>query len=171
MPLSPNHEALAQARAAGAWLDVAYEDAGFTPGNHNASRLAERPGGHRRSVAHRKNERVPGQAGRGQGDPPDVVSRALRPTVSSGGLGCENLSKTCTEAPKTCCWRSKTCQKPVRNCKKLSKTFPPVSPRITRAIASIILFLHGFTRTTDTTDRLSDVKNSRLSALSWAEPC
>ena len=45
MPLlqKPRHEAFAQARAKGALLDDAYEDAGFTPGNGHASRLACRP--------------------------------------------------------------------------------------------------------------------------------
>jgi len=38
----PRHEAFAQARAKGARLDDAYEDAGFTPGNGHASRLAYR---------------------------------------------------------------------------------------------------------------------------------
>jgi len=170
MPLSPKHEAFAQAPAKGARLEDAYEDAGFTPGNYNAIRLAERPGGRRRSVAHRKDGRGPWHAGRGQGGPPDAVSCALRPTLRSGRRGCENLSKACTAAPKTCCWRSKTCQKPVRNCKKLSKTLPPVRPSITPAISSIILFLPDFTWMTDPADRLSDVKNSRLSALSRAEP-
>ena len=44
MPLleNPRHEAFAQARAKGARLEDAYEDAGFTPGNRHASRLAER---------------------------------------------------------------------------------------------------------------------------------
>jgi hypothetical protein len=39
----PRHEAFAQARAKGARLDDAYEDAGFAPGNGHASRLALRP--------------------------------------------------------------------------------------------------------------------------------
>lgn len=44
MPLleNPRHEAFAQARAKGVRLEDAYEDAGFTPGNRHASRLAER---------------------------------------------------------------------------------------------------------------------------------
>ena len=44
MPLleNPRHEAFAQARAQGALLDDAYEDAGFAPGNGHASRLAKR---------------------------------------------------------------------------------------------------------------------------------
>ena len=37
---NPRHEAFAQARAKGALLDDAYEDAGFAPGNGHASRLA-----------------------------------------------------------------------------------------------------------------------------------
>jgi hypothetical protein len=42
MPLLPNprHEAFAQARAKGARLEDAYEDAGFAPGHGHASRLA-----------------------------------------------------------------------------------------------------------------------------------
>ena len=42
MPVLPNprHESFAQARAKGARLDDAYEDAGFAPGNGHASRLA-----------------------------------------------------------------------------------------------------------------------------------
>ena len=45
MPIlqNPRHEAFAQARAKGALLDDAYEDAGFAPGNGHASRLALRP--------------------------------------------------------------------------------------------------------------------------------
>jgi hypothetical protein len=45
MPLLENvhHEAFARARAKGARLDDAYEDAGFTPGRGHASRLAKRP--------------------------------------------------------------------------------------------------------------------------------
>ena len=37
------HEAFAQARAAGARLDDAYEDAGFAPGRGHACRLAHTP--------------------------------------------------------------------------------------------------------------------------------
>ena len=37
------YEAFAQARAKGARLEDAYEDAGFTPDRANASRLAARP--------------------------------------------------------------------------------------------------------------------------------
>jgi len=46
MPIlqNPRHEAFAQARAGGARLDQAYEDAGFTPGHGHASRLAFTPG-------------------------------------------------------------------------------------------------------------------------------
>ena len=42
MPILKNarHEAFAQARARGARLDDAYEDAGFAPGRGHASRLA-----------------------------------------------------------------------------------------------------------------------------------
>ena len=45
MPIlqNPRHEAFAQARAKGAFLDDAYEDAGFAPGNGHASRLALTP--------------------------------------------------------------------------------------------------------------------------------
>ena len=45
MPIlqNPRHETFAQARAKGALLDDAYEDAGFAPGNGHASRLALRP--------------------------------------------------------------------------------------------------------------------------------
>ena len=45
MPIlqNPRHETFAQARAKGALLDDAYEDAGFSPGNGHASRLALRP--------------------------------------------------------------------------------------------------------------------------------
>ena len=45
MPIlqNPRHEAFAQARAKGALLDDAYEDAGFAPGNGHASRLALTP--------------------------------------------------------------------------------------------------------------------------------
>jgi len=44
MPLleNPRHEAFARSRAQGAYLDDAYEDAGFAPGNGHASRLAKR---------------------------------------------------------------------------------------------------------------------------------
>src|SRR5260221_4711672 len=38
-----SHEAFAQARAKGARLEDAYEDAGFMPGNGHASRVALRP--------------------------------------------------------------------------------------------------------------------------------
>ena len=37
---NPRHEAFARARARGALLDAAYEDAGFAPDNGHASRLA-----------------------------------------------------------------------------------------------------------------------------------
>src|SRR5438045_7897045 len=37
---NPRHEAFAQARARGAYLEDAYEDAGFAPGHGHASRLA-----------------------------------------------------------------------------------------------------------------------------------
>ena len=45
MPLlaNPRHEAFAQARARGAYLEDAYEDAGFAPNRAHASRLAHRP--------------------------------------------------------------------------------------------------------------------------------
>jgi hypothetical protein len=45
MPIlqNPRHEAFAQARAKGALLDDAYEDAGFVPERGNACRLAKRP--------------------------------------------------------------------------------------------------------------------------------
>ena len=45
MPTLSNsrHEAFAQARAKGSALENAYEDAGFTPGNGHASRLAVQP--------------------------------------------------------------------------------------------------------------------------------
>ena len=45
MPLLPNprHEAFAQARAQGARLEIAYEDAGFAAGQGHASRLAAQP--------------------------------------------------------------------------------------------------------------------------------
>jgi hypothetical protein len=45
MPIltNPRHEAFAQARAKGALLDDAYEDAGFTPCRGHASRLAREP--------------------------------------------------------------------------------------------------------------------------------
>jgi phage terminase small subunit len=36
---NPRHEAFAQARAKGARLEQAYEEAGFAPGNGHASRL------------------------------------------------------------------------------------------------------------------------------------
>ena len=40
---NPRHEAFAQARAKGARLEDAYEDAGFTPGHGHSSRLALQP--------------------------------------------------------------------------------------------------------------------------------
>ena len=45
MPLlqNPRHETFAQARAAGALLEDAYEAAGFVPGLNHASRLARTP--------------------------------------------------------------------------------------------------------------------------------
>ncbi len=45
MPVLPNprHEAFAQARARGARLEIAYEDAGFAAGQGHASRLAAQP--------------------------------------------------------------------------------------------------------------------------------
>ena len=45
MPILQNkrHEAFAQARANGVMLEDAYENAGFTPGNGHACRLAFRP--------------------------------------------------------------------------------------------------------------------------------
>lgn len=47
MPLlaNPRHEAFAQARARGARMEDAYEDAGFVPGDGHAGRLAVRPEG------------------------------------------------------------------------------------------------------------------------------
>ena len=43
MPIlsNPRHETFAQARAKGARLEDAYEDAGFSPGNGHASRMAK----------------------------------------------------------------------------------------------------------------------------------
>ena len=41
--IDPRYEAFAQARAKGFALEDAYEDAGFTPGNGHANRLARRP--------------------------------------------------------------------------------------------------------------------------------
>lgn len=45
MPLlqNPRHEAFAVSRVAGAWLEEAYEDAGFGPDKAHACRLAKRP--------------------------------------------------------------------------------------------------------------------------------
>jgi hypothetical protein len=40
---NPRHEAFARARARGAYLEDAYEDAGFAPGHGHASRLAKTP--------------------------------------------------------------------------------------------------------------------------------
>ena len=75
MPALPNprHEAFAQARARGARLEDAYEDAGFAPGNRHAARLfnqdkiAER-------IAELRVERLDSSGA----DPAEVIEALLR---------------------------------------------------------------------------------------------
>ena len=80
MPLlkNPRHEAFAHARAKGALLDDAYEDAGFAPGNGHASRLAQRP-----EVAGRIAELRALQSDLGEANPP-AVGASPRPPAPAG---------------------------------------------------------------------------------------
>lgn len=75
MPPLPNlrHEAFAQARANGARLDDAYEDAGFVPGYGHASRLAKQA-----EVAERIAELRAEQAALSDANPQAVISALLR---------------------------------------------------------------------------------------------
>jgi hypothetical protein len=75
MPLLANlrHETFARARANGALLDDAYEDAGFTPGHGHASRLAWRP-----EVAERTAELRAAQADLAEANPQAVIAALLR---------------------------------------------------------------------------------------------
>ena len=76
---NPRHEAFAQARAKGALLDDAYEDAGFAPGNGHASRLAKRP-----EVAERIAELRAEQSDIGAAGPRGVIATLLR--LAEAGL-------------------------------------------------------------------------------------
>ena len=83
MPLLPNprHEAFAQARAKGALLDDAYEDAGFAPGNGHASRLAWRS-----EVAGRIAELRAEQVELGEANPQAVIAALPRMAKASETL-------------------------------------------------------------------------------------
>lgn len=76
------HEAFAQARAKGALLDDAYEDAGFRPGNHHASRLADR-----REVADRIAELRAEQSGLTDANTQAVITALLRIATASEAMG------------------------------------------------------------------------------------
>jgi len=75
MPALDNarHEAFAQARARGARVEEAYEDAGFTPGNDHGARLAARA-----EVAQRIAELRAQQAGMEEASTPAVIAALLR---------------------------------------------------------------------------------------------
>lgn len=75
MPIlhNPRHEAFAQARAKGALLNDAYEDAGFAPDRAHASRLAGRD-----EVAARIAEIKAEQADMDAASPHNVIAALLR---------------------------------------------------------------------------------------------
>ncbi len=75
MPTLPNprHEAFANARAKGASLEDAYEDAGFTPDRGHACRLAKDP-----KVADRLGELRAEQAGLDDAGPFAIMAALLR---------------------------------------------------------------------------------------------
>ena len=75
MPIleNPRHEAFAQARARGARVEEAYEDAGFTPGNDHGARLARTP-----EVAERITELRASQADMEQASTHAVIGALLR---------------------------------------------------------------------------------------------
>ena len=84
MPLLANarHEAFAQARAKGALLDDAYEDAGFAPGRGHACRLAHTP-----EVAERIAELRADQARLADAGAQAVILSLLRIAKFSEDLG------------------------------------------------------------------------------------
>ncbi|HEY5071223.1 MAG TPA: terminase small subunit [Caulobacteraceae bacterium] len=67
------HEAFAQARARGARLEDAYEDAGYTPGNAHASRLATT-----RAIAERIAEIKAARAEEETVNPASVIAALIR---------------------------------------------------------------------------------------------
>jgi len=83
MPILQNirHESFAQARAEGARLDDAYEDAGFAPGRGNASRLAGRD-----DIAERIAEIRAEQSKLGEAAIPAVIANLLRLSKASEDL-------------------------------------------------------------------------------------
>jgi hypothetical protein len=85
MPIlqNPRHETFAQARAKGALLDDAYEDAGFAPGNGHASRLALRP-----EVAERIGELRAERSELIDSNTQAVVAALLRIAKASEALAC-----------------------------------------------------------------------------------
>jgi hypothetical protein len=78
----PRHEAFAQARAKGATLDDAYEDAGFVPGRGHGHRLA-----HRDEIAKRIAELRAAQGALTQANAQAVIAALLR--IAAAG---ENLA-------------------------------------------------------------------------------
>jgi len=84
MPILQNHrhEAFAQARARGARLDDAYEDAGFAPGRGHACRLAHTP-----EVAERIAELRADQARLADAGAQAVIISLLRIAKASEDLG------------------------------------------------------------------------------------
>ena len=83
MPLLSNvrHEAFAEARARGAVLDDAYEDAGFAPGNGHASRLVLQP-----AIAERIAELRALQTEAADANPQTVIAALLRIAKASEAL-------------------------------------------------------------------------------------
>ncbi|MDQ2762008.1 MAG: hypothetical protein M3Y22_00420 [Pseudomonadota bacterium] len=101
MPVLPDlrHEAFAQARAKGALLEDAYEDAGFAPGHGHASRLAGQ-----RPVAERIAELRAERSDLIEANPQAVVAALLRIAKSSEALtspaGIKEARLTLLEAPR-----------------------------------------------------------------------
>jgi hypothetical protein len=84
MPLLPNprHEAFAQARAQGARLEIAYEDAGFAAGQGHACRLAAQP-----AVAARIAEIREEQADLHAARPQAVIAALLKVAKANEAVG------------------------------------------------------------------------------------
>ena len=79
---NPRHEAFARARAKGALLEDAYEDAGLIPGHGHASRLALRP-----EVVERVAELRAAQTELEGADIQGVITALLRISKASETLG------------------------------------------------------------------------------------
>ncbi len=90
MPILQNsrHEAFAQARAKGATLEDAYEDAGFTPGNGHACRLAFRP-----EVAERIAKLRQAAEDAVAASPAAIISALVRMAAASEALASPSAAK------------------------------------------------------------------------------